>query len=771
MLAKAQGERNFAAASNNNVDSNKNSSSDKNLIAPPQSEEHSQGNQKQQQEQIRVKVWTDVIGSLIKSANGIRKQKLSNSRVLSIQIERQSLDQPWGLGFVSTNQKLVKTFDTNYNNHQQRVRYASLNLLYGTRILIVKSPGSIGKDQQNTLLPGDILLGIDGKSISSFCGNTATENITGEIASYLRSIQKASMVVLRHLQATLAVSSHGASKTPLPHEPYRISYIANAAWNNLLLPQHQQSSSKTKVKRKPIVYRNPWFWRIDENGNKVYAPYEGNEDSLEYWLNHQEEDTRSSLVLPPIPQDRTGFCGWLSERKKCWRSQYKVYKFATDTKKARPKETKHKAATGNETNEDFDVQTNTDFWTHQGFSSFDDWIRTRSHQWHRSYSWNKRKRQKIEEECFEKVVALPLTHHHTSNNHSSPVCSTENFHEWLTARRVQWKMSRRKRKRQRLSMERKSDHSSIETNDSPAIGISESPSCVISFPNSKEGTSDEGKPPSKRKLQFLSKEDQQMAFIDEILEEQERKRQELLRMRAERPPIDILRFFDATKGIPDDVVAHCLAYIEPREHGKLFTINKAVSKALQDRHGVWQTMCPSHWILPRRPRKPWHEIYLTRLRKEYELHQKRWDDLLVKCSSALFKRDDLQKVEKLITNAEKEFGFDLNYSSGVVCERNSILNLAVIHGRYKVVRWLVDTKHADIETADRGNFTPLLNAAWSGDRWLVRFFLQRRANRMVKGTQHYTKGIAPPGFEGRTAEGWAEHRGHPEIAKLIKLGL
>lgn len=294
----------------------------------------------------------------------------------------------------------------------------------------------------------------------------------------------------------------------------------------------------------------------------------------------------------------------------------------------------------------------------------------------------------------------------------------------------------------------------------------DSPRCITSF----EETS-KRKSAAKRKLQFGSEEDQQMAYIDEILEEKERERQEALRKRAERPPIDILRFFDAKKGIPDDVVAHCFAYLDPIEHAKFFLLNRAVSKVLEERHGVWQMLCPSHWILPRRPRKPWHEIYLTRLRKEREHHQKRWDDLLIKCSSALFKRDDLQKIEKFITKAEQEFGFDLNYSSGVVCERNSILNLAVIHGRYKVVRWLVDTKKADIETADRGNFTPLLNAAWSGDRWLVRFFLQRRCNRDVVGTQHYTQGIAPPGFEGKTAEGWAEHRGYPEIAKLIQLGL
>lgn len=262
-----------------------------------------------------------------------------------------------------------------------------------------------------------------------------------------------------------------------------------------------------------------------------------------------------------------------------------------------------------------------------------------------------------------------------------------------------------------------------------------------------------------------------MAVMDEILDRKEKEREELKRRKEARPPIEIERFFDAAKGIPDDVVAHCLSYLDAREHGKLLSVSRGTSKSLRDRHRVWQQLCPGHWVLPRRPRKPWHVLYLTRLRKEHELHQKRWDDLLVKCSAALFKRDDLQKIEKIVETAEQDFGFDLNYASGVVCERNSILNLAVIHGRHKVVRWLVDTKGANIETADRGNFTPLLNAAWSGDRWLVRYLLRRRCDRSVVGTQHYTQGIAPPGFRGRTADEWAEKRGHPEVAKLIRLGL
>lgn len=143
----------------------------------------------------------------------------------------------------------------------------------------------------------------------------------------------------------------------------------------------------------------------------------------------------------------------------------------------------------------------------------------------------------------------------------------------------------------------------------------------------------------------------------------------------------------------------------------------------------------------------------------------------MRASNLLLKGDFLQAVEKLVTDAETNKKFDVNYTSGVVCERNSLLNLAVIHRRPKIVRWLVEVKDADIESSDRGNFTPLLNAAWNGDRYLVRYFMQRGADRKRIGTYHYTRPLAPPDFEGLTAEGWAEKNGHLDIAKLLRLGL
>lgn len=183
---------------------------------------------------------------------------------------------------------------------------------------------------------------------------------------------------------------------------------------------------------------------------------------------------------------------------------------------------------------------------------------------------------------------------------------------------------------------------------------------------------------------------------------------------------------------------------------------------------VWSLISLS---LARRPRKPWHEIYVSKLRMDKRNSQKKWDDLLIRCTSVLEAKDSVQKVEKLVSKGEADFGFDVDYISPVVCERNCLLNLAVINQRHKVVRWLIDQKGADIESYDRGQFTPLLNAAWNGDRQMVRFLLQRGCNRSKIGFFHSSKPLASPEFKGLTAEGWARKKGHHAVADLIHLGL
>jgi hypothetical protein len=103
-------------------------------------------------------------------------------------------------------------------------------------------------------------------------------------------------------------------------------------------------------------------------------------------------------------------------------------------------------------------------------------------------------------------------------------------------------------------------------------------------------------------------------------------------------------------------------------------------------------------------------MYITKIRAEEEASRKQSDDLLMKADAIIDKGDNLIKFQKLITKAEKEFTLDVNYTSGTVLERNSLLNTAVINRRKNIVKWLVEEKHCDIETCDRGGFTPLLNA-------------------------------------------------------------
>jgi len=186
---------------------------------------------------------------------------------------------------------------------------------------------------------------------------------------------------------------------------------------------------------------------------------------------------------------------------------------------------------------------------------------------------------------------------------------------------------------------------------------------------------------------------------------------------------------------------------------------------------MWRSLCPSHWILPKRPRKSWASLYITNLRVEEETTTKVSDDILTKAAKIIAKRDDLLKIEKLVAQAEKKLNrFSINYVSGVVLERSSLLNLAVMNKRHKIVKWLME-RGADIETSDRGGFTPLLNAAYVGDKAMVRYLLSKGCNRHKVGTEHSTQALAHISFKGHTAEEWARKRGYGDVAELIKYGI
>lgn len=433
----------------------------------------------------------------------------------------------------------------------------------------------------------------------------------------------------------------------------------------------------------PVPYRNPLFFGTENGVSGGVAhqsiPYADN------WEFDPDDGHRAELFVKPI----LDFSTWLRERKAQWRERYHAHpvsRFIVDDCNNDDGDGDNELWHANCCNplERLDSIVPVDFWTRQHFPSFDHWLRASTGKWAKNYSWNRAKRKRLELDC-EEIVHVQ-----------------EDFGEWLRVRKHHWLVLRRKR--QRLLQQKPPPYHDpllIASAKVPKeVAGTNAPLSTVSSATCSEHQPNQHFTSLSHNPEFL--------LIDELLEEQEAHR----KAREKRPPVDISFLFEEGLGCPDDTVVHILGYLEPKEYNKLLGITRRWRQSLSQRESVWRQLCPLHWKLPRRPRKSWHELFFKNLRLEFDSSHKRWDDLLSKIAPILEKGDHLQQVQKLVKDAERVCGFDVNYSSGVVCERNALLNLAVMHHRHKIVRWLVEKKKADIETCDRGHFTPLLNAAW-----------------------------------------------------------
>lgn len=366
-----------------------------------------------------------------------------------------------------------------------------------------------------------------------------------------------------------------------------------------------------------------------------------------------------------------------------------------------------------------------DFWRTNGFNSFDAWLVSSKANWARSYSWHHERRNELHSKCIEEVHFPSVASTTTTADWNYD--KLEQLVNWLSVRKQQWKLARRKRNRHR--------------SETPRVTV-ESNSSRLCFTHD--------------------------VYFDDILMDEE---QQQLMSRKTTQPIDITWVFDSQMGAPDDVIVNVMSFLCPSDHGNLLCLSYTTNVLFKQRNDMWKALFPNHWVTPRRPRKSWCAMYITNIRAEEEASRKRSDDLLIKANIMIQKGDQLSSLEKLIDKATRDFEFSVNYTSGVVLERNSLLNMAVIDRRHKITKWLIEEKGADIESCDRGRFTPLMNAAWNGDRYVTRYLLARGCDRAKIGYNHSSQGLAPSKFEGLTAEGWARRRGHDEVAELIRLGL
>lgn len=480
----------------------------------------------------------------------------------------------------------------------------------------------------------------------------------------------------------------------------------------------------------PTCWTNPMFH--DDRSQGETGPTTSKNCPIQYSDNNSFDPYDGSRAREFIvPVNTSNWASWLNSRKQCWRANWNVCEIESPDEVALTSDPCER--------ERHECSVRADFWTDR-YPSFDCWLTASTAKWTKQYSWNSENRKRIQQECKE-VVQFPSS--------LDPDTASIEFTNWLKIRKNQWRILRRRRQRRLDETTTLAVANQQLEGDVPPGGIVSVEALPLDNHPATAHMSDD----------FM--------HIDALLEEEDRRK----RLRTEREPIDISFLFLPSSGCPDDIVAHTLQYLKPCEHGNLLCISKKFAAGLISRSRTWQQLCPSRWCLPRRPRKPWHELYLSKLRMEAMASRKMWDDLVSKVSDVLLKGDQLKVVMKLIEKAERKFSFTSDYTSGVVCERNSILNLAVIHQRHKVVHWLIEEKKADIETSDRGHFTPLMNAAWGGDRHLVRCLLSQGADRSKIGTGHYTEALASVDFAGLTAEGWAREKGHGDIAELIRVGI
>jgi hypothetical protein len=642
----------------------------------------------------------------------------------------------------------------------------------------------IGTDSDTSTLfsslciqPGDAILSINGIPISSF---TSTQLLANYIRQYCQ--KKMILFIMRHefvwnatrmamvaaereqsetttpaaaageTRASATTSTAAATVVPPPQQNKEsVSNTIRSSWlrvlnnynhtnnsnsNVALLPTIRSLPSPPKKKRKKLVNQEDFLLDNRQLTNPMFKDEHGN--PILYCDNDEFEPDDGKRIHMFLNKDiESDFNGWLKKRKVTWREKWM-------------ESIKASAAAGSSGNVEESTTVAHDFWLSNGYESFDQWLTASKTKWRRSYSWHVDRMNQLEEDC-EKSVRLP----YSPVLHNNVVM--EQFQDWLNVRKIEWRIARRKRQRMQQTNVNAATVVGVSTLSGEPDAVDNN--CVVERMSSIGTTTVESS---------LTVNNDTM-YIDEILEKQQEC--DVENQQQQQQPMDISWIFDSQLGAPDDVVLVIMKYLRPFEHGNLLCLSFTSNHLFKQRDVMWKTLCPKHWVLPRRPRKSWCVLYITKIKAEEEEFRKRSDDLLVKANAIIEKGDLLQKLEKLVKKGEKDFRFDVNYTSGIVLERNSLLNMAIIDRRTKIAKWLMEVKGADIETWDRGQFTPLLNAAWNGDKHMVRYLLARGADRTKTGLNHSSKGLAPAGFKGLNAEQWARKRGHENVAELIRIGI
>ena len=302
-----------------------------------------------------------------------------------------------------------------------------------------------------------------------------------------------------------------------------------------------------------------------------------------------------------------------------------------------------------------------------------------------------------------------LDNSYTDNNEivifSSPGKSNANFKNWLIIRKNQWKIQLRMRQ------QRKWKTFEIDS-DTVSKGLLNTPRCVspsnVSFSCARADASLERIAGENRLTQLNN------------------------------TSISPSLLFDAHLETCDEIIGHCFGFLRHSERIILLCLGKATRKFLKNRDEIWHQLCSAKWNLAERPRKTYYDLYMAGTRKDEKHYCDQSDKIFKRATIIMSKGDHVQKMETLLENAKMKFGFDINHVPRVCSDNNSILNFAVISRRSGIVKWLVESKEeTDLESRNKGGFTPIMNAHWCGDLCIFDYLLRRGCDHTKIGSGLY----------------------------------
>lgn len=186
--------------------------------------------------------------------------------------------------------------------------------------------------------------------------------------------------------------------------------------------------------------------------------------------------------------------------------------------------------------------------------------------------------------------------------------------------------------------------------------------------------------------------------------------------------------------LPDDLYGRILTMLPLDDQANLsFCVSKRMQEAVTGRETAWRGLCAmqKQWSLPSRPRKTWVNLYFEKKKLEFSRLSSSSDTLIRQIYTLLTKTGDpVARMTRLIDTASAQFGFQIDFRSHLVFERNSMLNLACLRGCPKCARELIK-KGAEVNLADKTGFTPLMNAAWNGAALLLFLLLIFLSNKII----------------------------------------